>query len=189
MPLTKIDTLVIDASIKEEHEAEIEITKHAVEKGVKITDHARPKPRVITVDAIVSNTPITPAQITQMSLGMSPAQSARAFLLDLWKTPRIVTITTGIEVYRDMLMASHKETRDAKTGDVYLATMKFEEVRFVTGKTTVVATKQVKGKGKVSKSTTSKPAPTAMSRRLTTTLTGAGIAVPAGGGGSAGGGH
>ena len=154
MPTVKIDTFVLDAFLKEDHEAEVEITKHAVEKGVKITDHARPKPRVITVEAIVSNSPLVPAQVAQMSLGMSPGQNARQYLLDLWKTPRIVTVTTGIETYRDMLMASHNETRDAKTGDVYLATMKFEEVRFVQGKTTVVSTKQVKGKGKVTNTAT-----------------------------------
>jgi hypothetical protein len=155
MPTVKIDTFVLDAFLKEEHEAEIEITKHAVEKGVKITDHARPKPRVITVDAIVSNSPLVPAQVAQMSLGMSPGQNARQYLLDLWKTPRVVPITTGVETYQNMLMASHKETRDAKTGDVYLATMKFEEVRFVQGKTTVVATKQVKGKAKTTNTATS----------------------------------
>jgi len=64
-----------------------------------------------------------------------------------------------------MLMASHKETRDAKTGDVYLATMKFEEVRFVQSKTTVVATKQVKGKGKTTSTATSTFTPPAIAAK------------------------
>lgn len=52
-------TLEFDAVMREEHSAESDLTEHVVESGAAISDHKRPKPRNISIEAIVSNTPLS----------------------------------------------------------------------------------------------------------------------------------
>jgi hypothetical protein len=73
--------LVLDASPEQRHRASAVATEHAVERGVAITDHVRPERRVLSLDVIISDTPIrsTPAlggseQPTRLDL---PARAAR----------------------------------------------------------------------------------------------------------------
>lgn len=200
--LTKIDTLLVDASIKEDHDAEVEVTDHAVEQGAAITDHARPKPVELTIEGLVSNTPISISQQSQSasSVGSSSAPSsygiytmmpagttsgtagARGFaeaaytmLRDLRDNPRLITIVTGLRKYTNMLLTSLKVPREAKTGEALNFTAKFKEVRLATTTTTVVSTKQPKAKAPKKTTTSTVPTPTPMSDDLTDTLTDAGI--------------
>lgn len=48
-----------DGAIRENHVATSTITEHAVEKGANVSDHVRPDLKKFTVDAIVTNTPIS----------------------------------------------------------------------------------------------------------------------------------
>src|SRR5687767_8934803 len=64
--LAKIDTIELDASISEQHTGEVEVTDHPVEKGANVADHARPKPNMLTIDGMISNTPLSRAQQTRI---------------------------------------------------------------------------------------------------------------------------
>lgn len=167
--------ITVDASIKEDHNAEIEVTDHAVEQGAAITDHARPKPVELSIEGMVTNTPISRGQIRNVTSAMGTvqttstssyaagapgfAEAAYAALRALRDTPKLVTITTGLRKYDNMLMTSLNVPRDAKSGEALNFTVKFKEVRLVVNTTTVVATKQPKAK-KPKKSTTSTTTPT-----------------------------
>jgi hypothetical protein len=50
--------IAIDASIEETHESPTTITDHAVESGANISDHMRPDADRLTIEGIISNTPI-----------------------------------------------------------------------------------------------------------------------------------
>lgn len=50
-------TLTLDASIHETHTATSTVTDHPVERGSNVADHIRPDPDVLTMEAIISNTP------------------------------------------------------------------------------------------------------------------------------------
>lgn len=173
--------LNLDASVKEEHGAELDVTEFPVEQGVAITDHARPKPRELTIEGVVSNTPInttqtrsatttagTIVQTTNQTVDVRGqpgyAEGAYQILLDLYTNPQLVTVVTQLETYTDMVMVSLKVPRDAQVGDVLKFTAKFRNVRLVTNSTTMVATKQPKAQKKASKgsvATTPAPAPAA----------------------------
>lgn len=52
------NVLGFDCVTSETHEGISEITEHAVETGAPISDHKRTKPRRLTIEALVSNTPL-----------------------------------------------------------------------------------------------------------------------------------
>lgn len=158
-----IDTLVLDCSVKEEHTAEVEVTDHAVEQGSAITDHARPKPEELTIEGIVSNTPLSSFQVTravnQQGVTLqttSQANNARGMpgaaelaytqLRSLRDSGKLVTIVTQLRTYDNMAMTSLKVPREDKIGDVLKFECKFKQVRIVTNAVTVVATKVNKTK-------------------------------------------
>lgn len=151
-----IDSLVLDASIKEEHVSEVEVTDHAVEQGSAITDHARPKPRELTIEGVVSNTPLSNLQVSRATTfegvaftsntsanavrGM-PGNAETAYTTLLGLRGKIVDVVTALETYTNMLMLSLKVPRDKDTGDVLKFEAKFKQVTIVKNAVTVVATK------------------------------------------------
>src|SRR4051794_30438938 len=54
------DTQVLDfdAVTSEKHDEPVEVTEHAVESGAAVSDHARPGPDTVTLECVVTNTPI-----------------------------------------------------------------------------------------------------------------------------------
>jgi hypothetical protein len=53
-----VRTIRFDASLREGHEGDAQVTTHPVEKGADPADHVRIGPRKFSFDAFVSNTPI-----------------------------------------------------------------------------------------------------------------------------------
>lgn len=175
-----IDTLVLDASVREEHVSEVEVTDHPVEQGAAVSDHARPKPEELTIEGVVSNTPLnhlqtrravtsegfswtTSAAVNSVRGVPGNAESAYVTLRAMRDTPRLVTIITALRSYDNMVMTSLKVPRDGAIGDVLKFEAKFKQVRIVTNAVTVVATKVPKAKPQQklgSKATTSPTAGT-----------------------------
>jgi hypothetical protein len=52
------NTLQFDCVTSETHEGVSELTEHAVETGAPISDHKREKPRRLTIECLVTNTPL-----------------------------------------------------------------------------------------------------------------------------------
>src|SRR5687767_4349391 len=50
--------IALDATTNETHEAPSTITDHAVEQGASISDHIRPEADRLTIEGVISNTPI-----------------------------------------------------------------------------------------------------------------------------------
>ncbi len=163
-----IDNLVLDASVKEEHTADVEVTDHPVEQGSAISDHARPKPEELTIEGVVTNTPLSHLQTRRAvtSEGFSwttsaavnavrgtpgNAEAAYVTLRAMRDTPRLVTIITALRSYDNMVMTSLKVPREGSIGDVCKFEAKFKQVRIVTNAVTVVATKVPKAKPQVAK--------------------------------------
>lgn len=55
----KLRTIVFDGHLREQHDGSAQVTEHAVEKGSPVADHIRTAPDRLTIDAVVTNTPIT----------------------------------------------------------------------------------------------------------------------------------
>jgi hypothetical protein len=151
-----VAALEFDAVISERHDGEVDVTEHPVEKGANITDHARPKPWVVTIEAIISNTPIDKEQNTRIisSRGFTIETSAQqeypqgtvgyvetAFqkLISMRDACEFMTVVTELRTYRNMILTSLTVPRDNKTGDAIKFTVAFKEIL-----TTEILTKQVK---------------------------------------------
>jgi len=51
--------VILDASVSENHVASAQVTQHQVETGPDVTDHIRPMPQKLTIEGVISNTPIS----------------------------------------------------------------------------------------------------------------------------------
>ena len=162
---TFIDGFEIDAVLNEERTDECEITEHPVEKGVSITDHARVKPKVISMECLISDTPVggladrrgieldTPGGPTAASLASGPtgdfipSDIARNWLQGLQKARKPVLVTTeweradgskGYIAYDNMMIQSIGETIAPETGDSASFKVMFKQITFVTNNRTTV---------------------------------------------------
>ncbi len=149
--LTKVDTIELDASISESHVGEVEVTEHPVEEGANISDHARPKPETLSVEGVVSNTPLSRSQsrrafeshgrnletttLTDEIQGQPGfAESAYAKLLFIKDTGKVVTVVTKLRTYNNMVLKSLNVPRNAQTGEILRFTAQFLQVKVVQNK-------------------------------------------------------
>ncbi len=158
-----IGDLVVDATMSETHRKEVELTSHPVEEGSVITDHARKKPDKVTIEGIITNTPVGSFPRPVFSRGISiqsstdadvepgepgRAHEAYAYLKDLMDRRTPVAISTPFEEYESMILKSLSVTRKADVGDALAFTVEAEKVRVVTVKKTQAQKKLAKSVNK-----------------------------------------
>lgn len=151
----KIDTIELDAAISESHTGEVEVTEHPVEQGANVSDHARRKPETLSIEGVVSNTPISrkqnkraiqsqgkqftttaEADTVQGQPGM--AESAYTKLLFLKDNAKLITVVTKLRTYSNMVLKHLNVPRDARTGEVLRFTAQFLEIKIVQNRTVVL---------------------------------------------------
>lgn len=123
-----IDGYEIDAFVREEEAIENEITEHQVERGADIADHVRARPGTITVEGVVSDTPLGDLAGRRAS-DVPPSVEALARLRAINRARQPVTIITTLDTYTDMVIESLMIPRDAKTGKALRFTARFKNVR------------------------------------------------------------
>lgn len=127
-------SLVLDAAISQHHERNAEITKHPVEDGADITDHIRPQPKGVNIQGLMSTVPL-------LSAGEVPDENRHidAYkVLDHAITARLtVTVTTGLETYKNMAIRHIAFPRENANVDLFF-TIELEEVLFAKSKTVQV---------------------------------------------------
>lgn len=141
--MVRIDTIELDAAITEKHSAKVEITKHPIEEGANPTDHARLLPYAISVDGLLTNTPlgaelrasrgVTSDRTTSTGAfgAAGPAQRSMAALEKIRTDRRAVTVVSGFRTYQNMMILSIEVPIDAKTGEAIRFSISMEEIRFV----------------------------------------------------------
>lgn len=152
---TSIDAVELDCTVSELHQADVEITEHPTEEGADVTDHVRPKPVQLTLEGIISNTPINRTQarrvvdaqgtqLTTTSLEdairgqVGYAEEAFVKLTEIKDEGRLITVVTPLKSYSNMVIRSLSVPRDARTGDALRFTAMLQEIRVVRNKTTTV---------------------------------------------------
>lgn len=83
MSVGPLAILEFDCTPAENHVASAEITEHPVEKGAAMTDHVKPNQRVITLEGMITNTPINETTIGTMYPIAGVVGS---------RTPKIITV-------------------------------------------------------------------------------------------------
>lgn len=118
----------IDGVIEEMHRNDIKLTKHPIEFGANITDHAIKQPYIITVSGVVTNSPslkqlgnrlpgsaVFYEQAISAFTG-SRIQEAYVGLLEIQNERELMSLQTGLVVYDNMVLTkvstpNNKENR------------------------------------------------------------------------------
>lgn len=168
MSLTRINGYPMDLEVSASIVLTADITSRPIESGAQITDHIRNNPEEITLECIVSDTPIgavkdddtrkiadgtelvTPYGMYDTPL---PSEDAYARLIQIRDDKKLVTIeSVSLGKLADMAMAELSPKFDATSTGGLFFTVKFKRVRIVTNKRTRVAVKTTLpgagGKGK-----------------------------------------
>jgi hypothetical protein len=113
-PKTKLGELMVDAFINEKHMFSSEITEHPIESGSVIGDHIYHLPFSLSIDGIISNTPMN-------LIGLTAFDSAKRFLEEssndfahiafekieeLFRKREPITISTSLKTYHNMVLES-----------------------------------------------------------------------------------
>jgi len=124
-----------DGVTRELHSLQAETTDHPVESGSDIVDHYRVKPPFLSIDGIISRTPIAtgfPGQslvnsITALVTGQDPVVNAwQAWEANMNKAERI-NVITGKKFYFDMVIVDLQDPR--VTNDWMAFTMVLKRIR------------------------------------------------------------
>lgn len=139
-----IDNFPIDASLKEGHNWENEITDLPIESGGNFTDHSKSKPRKVTIEAVVSNTPIGTMALLRDLEGegpgnQKPSDEALAKLEELDRTKRAVTLVTAGGVYENMMLETLEITKEPKKEGGLWFTSVWKKVTIIKNQVTRVA--------------------------------------------------
>lgn len=144
--LDSLDSIAWDATLSETHTRENDITDHQVEDGGNVSDHIRAKPRRLTIDAVISDTPT--------STGVLDPGRAKLLVerLDKLADGQTFTVTTGLRDYDSMAIEALEVPRASGSGKALRVVLRLKQIRIV--RTKVISLKstaipRVKGKRNV----------------------------------------
>jgi len=126
----QIGTLIPDVVVRESGRDEMVVTDHPVEKGAAISDHAFLRPTEIEMQIGWSD-----------STGGYVGYSTDAYqeLLALQRQREPFDVSTGSRRYQNMLISSITLTKDEKTENVAMISVRMREVIIVSTQTTSAA--------------------------------------------------
>lgn len=148
MALVTIDGFSVDITRSEEHSFESEVTEHPVEKGANITDHVRNKPITITMECVVSDSPVGPVRDIRARATTKPSDDAFAKMLAIREAGEPVTIATSLKVFTNMMLTSLTVPRTAANGRALVFSVSFTQIEFVTNARTTVRVNVPRGQNK-----------------------------------------
>ena len=189
-----LGAIELDCTISETHEGAVDVTEFPVEDGFDITDHARPRAETVSLEAFVSNTPIpfnseqadvslaqypysrgvvawnSKSQLLMEQAGeVDPATRAYNEVLRIKNAGELVTLTTSLRTYEDMLITNVSVPRSAAVGNGLQFTVSLKELRVVNAQVErfVVAEDKAKKKQDLSKKATEDQGPRESKLRTT----------------------
>ena len=169
MPDGSTDSVFLDASPAQQHVTTAQVTDHQVEEGPSVVDYIRPMPKRVTINGVVTNTPIAAprdhaggATAQQKSSqynvgGATFGTSALTFSASFNRVVEVFgdlvlatlggaiwTVTTQLQVYRNMAATNFAVPVNAQSGSAINFTIDFQEIRIVTTSTTTIPVKTQK---------------------------------------------
>lgn len=128
-------TAAFDAIVTETHSRSAQVTAHPVEQGADVADHVYVDPLRLTLEALVTNTPLrTPttqnrnssgevralddvqANTLQFDASMDRPKDVYEDLRDAFANKSAITVDTALERYQDMVIIGLSVPREAGSG-------------------------------------------------------------------------
>lgn len=119
---TMVDVIELDVSISEDHKYTSKVTSFPIENGTNVSDHIINLPEIVTIEGIVSDTPLNIFSLGNRSI------DAFNSLVQIHRDKKIVTLVTGIKVYQNMVMTVLNVPRSLETGQSLTFNLEFQKV-------------------------------------------------------------
>jgi hypothetical protein len=134
---------VIDAFMVESYSFTNSVTDIPVEEGSTISDHVVEDQDVVSIQAFIGNAEFVPAAGSDSipkEAGDRMARIMKSYkeLLRLKRTKEVCTLTTGLDVYTDMIITSFNIDRDVETGANLPFSMEFKHIKIVKSETVAI---------------------------------------------------
>ncbi len=136
---------LIDCFLSEDHKYDSDVTNYPVESGANITDNIRPLPLEVSLEGIVSNTPI--GNIALLRSADPPVTEMYTKFVELRDARVLTTIRTSLGTFANMAMKTLSIPRAAGRGDELRFNATFIQVQIVSNtRGTRVAVPNAQGK-------------------------------------------
>lgn len=122
--MAKIDNIELSAVLKEEPKYTVAVTRHPVERGSQITDHAHPELFTLSVEAIVGEI------ADDGTLSQNPSLAV-ARLDTLFKKPAPIRVELPKGIYDPVVMTSWAPLYEARNGGALHFRAEFVEWKVV----------------------------------------------------------
>lgn len=134
--LRSVGGLVFDATLRESHTLEIELTENPIELGSEVADHMFVKAKRLTIAAGVSDVTLHPTA-QDLFQGPSRSQAALQLLESLQESGEPFSIQTGLKLYTNMMCTVIRADQDKDSDGVFLFEADFKEAQIVTTQTVI----------------------------------------------------
>lgn len=153
MPDGTSGSVVLDASVNEQHGVQAQVTDHPVESGPNVTDYIRAMPRRLSISGIVTNTPLATPQTQSRGVvgqpGTFQGQTGRTWkalqfsgefdrvrdvfgiLADAALAGAIFGVVTTLANYENFAITNFTVPREASSGNALNCSIEFQEIRIV----------------------------------------------------------
>lgn len=128
------NAIIPDVVVFEQHQDEMVVTEHPVERGAPISDHANKKPETLSVRFGWSDSSTLLNQTMNLSIlsGLSSITDVYAKLLEEMEKGTLFDVSTGKRQYTDMLITSLQVKTEEDTETSLIVDITFQKVRLVT---------------------------------------------------------
>lgn len=118
----KVGSVELDVTLREDHNYSSRVTNYPVEDGAIISDHIINDPNILTLEGIVTDTPLSILTFFNRSV------DAFNRLIEVHEKRELVTVVTGIKVYPNMAITLLNVPRDVTTGQSLKFTIELQNV-------------------------------------------------------------
>lgn len=135
--------ITLDAVITEAHTSTVRLTNNPVEFGADITDHAVIEPKVVNINAVVSDTPLGVAafgQIVDLVTGLfgtatdgniTRSNAAYNALIQLQELREPIEVQTKLKLYTNMMITNIDTNQDKDSSRIVDMFITLKEVLIV----------------------------------------------------------
>lgn len=135
----KVGGIVIDGLLEESHSNTATATRLPIEDGSTISDHVTVDPDSVTIKGVITNTPLFATLLQGGSLsGLFGDRVTSAFegIRQLMKDRKLLTVSTSLKVYTDMIIESFTPSKNGTTGQSMEFSMTLTKIKVVKSQTT-----------------------------------------------------
>ena len=118
----KVGSVELDVTLREDHNYSSRVTTYPIEDGSILTDHIINDPTTLTLEGIITDTPLSILSLFNRSV------DAFNRLIEIHEKKELVTVVTGIKTYPKMAITQLNIPRTISTGQSLKFTIELQNV-------------------------------------------------------------